>query len=471
MLNPFFLQGSQTEQSLIQDLINEQLRMYGVEVYYLPRKYITKNTIIQEVIESKFDSAYPIEAYVNNYEGYGDNTQLLSKFGIQATNEINLIISQERFENYITPLTKSLPNIELATRPKEGDLIYFPLGDRLFEIKFVEHEKPFYQLQKNYVYDLRCELFRYEDEVIDTEVDEIDDNTITEGNIQSLTFVSIGAAVTATASVVGICTVGGVMSVTMTSRGEKYRTPPAVAFSISPSGSSYTAAGIATLISNLTNCDGTQIGSKVQGVEITNPGCGYTVAPGIVLVGYSTDPGVGAAATTRIGNGVLGIVSITNGGGGYVNPPLVTFSSPGIGTTATGVAIVSAAGTITAIRYTNAGAGYTVAPTVTIAPPTGIGATIGIGTFIHNEIVTGTISGATARVKSWTRSTGVLTITNVTADFTPGETVHGAESGALYKLTSKEEYNTIGEFPDNDNIEVEADKILDFTETNPFGTP
>ena len=471
MLNPFFLQGSQTEQSLVQDLINEQLRMYGVEVYYLPRKYVTKNTIIQEVIESKFDSAYPIEAYVNNFEGYNDNTQLLSKFGIQATNEINLIISKERFESYITPLTKNLSDIELATRPKEGDLIYFPLGDRIFEIKFVEHEKPFYQLQKNYVYELRCELFRYEDEVIDTNVDEIDDNTISEGNIQSLTFVSVGAAVTATASVVGICTTGGVMSVTMTSRGEKYRIPPAVAFSISPSGSNYTAAGIATLISNLTNCDGTQIGSKVQGVQITNPGCGYTVAPGIALVGYSTDTGVGAAATTRIGNGVLGIVSITNGGGGYVEAPLVTFSSPGIGTTATGVAIVSAAGTISAIRYTDAGSGYTTPPTVTIAAPTGIGATIGIGTFIHNEVVTGTTSGATARVKSWTRSTGVMTITNVTADFTPGEIVHGAESGATYKLTSREEYNTVGEYPDNDNIEIEADRILDFTETNPFGTP
>ena len=96
MLNPFFLQGSQTEQGLVQDLINEQLRMYGVEVHYIPRKYATEKTIIQEVIQSKFDQAHPIEAYVNNYEGYGDNTTILSKFGIQATNEIELIISKER---------------------------------------------------------------------------------------------------------------------------------------------------------------------------------------------------------------------------------------------------------------------------------------------------------------------------------------------------------------------------------------
>ena len=98
MLNPFFQQGTQQEQSLIQDLINEQLRIYGVEIYYLPRKYVTEKTVIKEVIESKFDDAYPIEAYVENFDGYGDNTTILSKFGIQALNEITLIISKERFE-------------------------------------------------------------------------------------------------------------------------------------------------------------------------------------------------------------------------------------------------------------------------------------------------------------------------------------------------------------------------------------
>ena len=137
MLNPFFLQGSKTEQGLIQDLINEQLRMYGVEVYYLPRKYITEKTIIKEVIESAFDQAYPIEAYVENFDGYGDNTTILSKFGIQALNELTIVISKERFEEYISPLIKDQHNIKLSTRPKEGDIIYFPLGDRLFEIKFV----------------------------------------------------------------------------------------------------------------------------------------------------------------------------------------------------------------------------------------------------------------------------------------------------------------------------------------------
>ena len=131
-LNPYFIQGTSGEQSLVQDLINEQLRMYGVEVHYLPRKYITENTIIKEVIESKFDEALPIEAYIENNEGYGDQTTILSKFGIQALNEITLTISKERFETYISPLLEGDSNVKVSTRPSEGDLIYFPFGDRLF---------------------------------------------------------------------------------------------------------------------------------------------------------------------------------------------------------------------------------------------------------------------------------------------------------------------------------------------------
>ena len=142
--------------------------MYGIEVYYMPRKYLTKFTVIKEVIQSEFDNAYPIEAYVDSYDGYAGEGTILSKFGIQEKDDLTLIVSRERFEDYITPLIKNLPNIELATRPKEGDLIYFPLGERLFEIKYVEHEQPFYQLQKNYVYTLKCQHYRYEDEVLET---------------------------------------------------------------------------------------------------------------------------------------------------------------------------------------------------------------------------------------------------------------------------------------------------------------
>jgi hypothetical protein len=461
MLNPFFLQGSSSEQSLIQSLVNEQLRMYGVEVYYLPRKYVTERTIIKEVIESKFNDAYPIEAYVDTYDGYEGQGTILSKFGVQPLNDLNLIISKERFESYISPLIKNLPDIKLSTRPKEGDLIWFPLGDRLFEIKFVEHEKPFYQLQKTYVYELRCELFRYEDEIVDTGVDYIDDNVSKEGYIQTLTMVGLG--VTATAVVSGICTTGGVRFITISNRGNGYKSRPRVAISSSPSGG-VTAVGIATLIGDLVDCNGVTENYKVQGIELINPGCGYTVAPSVVVVGGG---GVGFAATTTIGDGVIGPVSIIDGGGGYSTPPTVTFSSPGTGVTAIGKAYISSAGIVTAIYITNAGLGYTSIPTVTISSPYSSGA----GSYEYNEIVTGSISGTTALVKKWDSVTNQLEVSNISGTFVNGDILVGSKSGASYGVRLINTDNLVDPFADNDNIELEADLILDFSETNPFGTP
>lgn len=460
MLNPFFQQGSKTEQGLIQDLINEQLRMYGVEVYYLPRQYVTEKTIIKEVIESKFDHAYPIAAYVDTYEGYNGLGTLMSKFGIQEMDDLILTISRERFENYITPLIQNIPNIKLSSRPKEGDLIYFPLGDRLFEIKYVEHEKPFYQLQKNYVYQLTCELFRYEDEIIDTNVDEIDDNIVDQGYIQTLTLV--GSASTATA-ITGIVN-GGVRRITLTNRGSGYTSIPRVAISSAPSGG-LTAIGIATMISGIIDCNGVA-SDKIQGVEIVNPGYGYTVAPGVSFIGGG---GVGAAATTEIADGVIGIITITNGGSGYTSLPIVTISSPGIGTTASAFAVVSAAGTITSIRVIDAGVGYTVAPTISIASPiVGSGNT---GSYIFNEIVTGSVSGTTARVKKWSAVSNILEVSVISGSFVSGETIVGTASSATRILRTVDVDDINDPYAQNDVIEEEADQIIDFSEINPFGMP
>jgi hypothetical protein len=470
MLNPFFLQGSKSEQGLIQDLINEQLRMYGVEVYYLPRKYITEKTIMREVIESSFDQSYPIEAYVENFDGYGDNTTILSKFGIQALNELTIIISKERFEEYITPLIKDQSNIKLSSRPKEGDIIYFPLGDRLFEIKFVEHEQPFYQLQKNYVYTLKCELFRYEDEVIDTGVDFIDDvlsgssgsgiSTISLGIVQKLNMIGAGVTATAITTMVN----GGIRFFTVTNRGGGYTYAPRVAISSAPSGG-VTGIGSATMIGGIVVCaeNINPVARSVQSVEVINPGVGYTIAPKVLFFG----DGVGAAATTTIGDGVVGIITITNGGGGYVDIPTITFT--GIATvSAAATAIVSAAGTITQIRITNAGLGYTTSPIITIANPPQI---VGVGTFVFNEIVTGSTSGTTARVRSWNVITNVLEVATVSGSFTPGESIVGTASSASRKLRSIDTFAVEDGYSDNEIIETEADSIIDFSNTNPFGMP
>jgi len=394
MLNPFFLQGSKGEQGLIQDLINEQLKMYGVEIYYLPRKYITEKTVIKEVIESLFNVAYPIEAYVNTYDGYGDNPTILSKFGIQALNEITLTISRERFKTYISPLIANQSNIKLSSRPKEGDLLYFPLGDRLFEIKYVEHEKPFYQLQGLYTYELRCELFRYEDEVIDTGVDEIDDNISGDeivgedqkpvGVVQKLTMVGVGVTATATASILN----GVVRFIAVTNRGGGYTSTPKVGISSAPVGGK-TATAVAKMIGGIVVCnDNTNPSAEsVQSVEIISPGYGYTTNPGVRFIGGG---GSGAQAIVGISTtGGVGIVTVTLGGSGYSTAPTVTFSRPkhvGAAATAvidspvvgTGVSVLRAVISIGASSFlfpggTTGGVFYKTAPTVTFSLPAGVG--------------------------------------------------------------------------------------------------
>ena len=482
MLNPFFTQGTVGEQNLVQDLINEQLKMYGVEIFYLPRKYMTENSVLREVVQSKFDLALPLEAYVDNYDQYSGAGNILSKFGIESKDEVRLIISRERFENYITPLIEDQANIKLSTRPKSGDLIWFPLDDRVYEIKDIEYAKPYYQLQNLYVYELYCELFRLEDEVIATGIEDIDNNLIGEesdgqtddgintiqGPTQTLTLV--GSAVQAAATVAIFD--GGVRQFTITNRGGGYSSVPTVVVSSAPAGGT-TASGIATMIGgiNVCNLNANPRDRSVQRVDIANSGAGYTVAPGVRFTGGGSG-GTGAAATATIGDGVVGIVTITSGGSGYTVPPTITFSSEvfktGVTTvSAAATAVVSAAGTISNIFLTNAGVGYSVAPTMSIAAS----GSSGSGTFQFNEIVTGSSSGTTARVRVWNSETNELEVGTVDGDFTRGETITGQTSGAAYKLRIADAQPADDGFADNINIETEADAIIDFSEQNPFGMP
>ena len=480
MLNPFFTQGTTGEQNLVQDLINEQLRMYGVDIFYLPRKYLTENTVIREVLQSKFDLALPLEAYVDNYDQYSGAGNILSKFGIESKDEVRLIISRERFENYITPLIEDQSNIKLSTRPKGGDLIWFPLDDRIYEIKDIEYAKPYYQLQNLYVYELYCELFRLEDEVIATGIDDIDNNLIGEnydgltddgintiqGPTQTLTLIGSGSTATATAAIFD----GGVRFFTITDRGGGYSSVPTVGVSSAPAGGT-TAIGIATMIGGINVCN-LNVNPKLQSVQridVANSGAGYTVAPTVKITGGG---GSGAASTATIGDGVVGIITVTSGGGGYTETPTITFTNEifetGVTTvSAAATAVVSAAGTISAVYLTNTGVGYSVAPTVVI----GNAESSGSGTFQFNEIVTGSESGTTARVRTWNSTTNVLEVGTVDGEFTVGENIVGSTSGASYALRTADSQPADDGFADNINIETEADAILDFSEQNPFGIP
>ena len=363
-------------------------------------------------------------------------------------------------------------NIKISNRPKEGDLIYFPLGDRLFEIKFVEHEKPFYQLQKGYVYTLKCELFRYENEVIDTDIAEIDDSIA--GTLGASDSELLGGdAMTTLLSVVGVGTTalattgyvsdGGIRMISVTNRGGGYTYNPDVKISIAPSGG-ITGVATAERISGIVACElnANPVAESIQKVFLTNPGAGYTEAPSVRFAG----DGVGASATSIIGDGVIGIVTITGGGSGYTTAtaPVVTFSGSAT-VSAVATVRVSSAGTISHIYITNAGLGYTEAPTITIAAPN----QTGVGTFQKNEVVTGSISGSTARVLNWVADGGKLEVYRPDGDFVVGEQIVGAASSASYKLSAAS-YPETG-FTANEEIEGEADNIIDFTETNPFGMP
>ena len=550
-LNPFFLQGSQSEQRLVQELINEQLQMYGVDVTYLPRKVVNRDSIFREIESSKFDDSYTLEAYVNTYEGYSGQGDVMSKFGLSIKDELTLTISRERYEDFITPFLESETDSEivLSNRPREGDLVYFPLGQRLFEVKFVEHEDPFYQLGKNYVYLLKCELFEYEDEVIDTGVDVIDTQVEEEGYITTLKLVGSGQ----TASASALINSKYVREIFLNNDGNGYTSPPIIKFDDSPaSGGTATAIGILTTRGGITS---------LKSIQMTNAGYGYTSVPqiyftsdvgtgaaatcsiessdtkGVVAItvtdggtGYTSAPDVtignptaGAAATATVSEtGTITAITLSTGGVNYIDFPSVTIANPpsvgvGVGTTAVGIASVTAGivttititnagfgytntavpsvtidnsagiktstnvltnatavATITtgnivnAIRVVNPGVGYTQVPSVTIADPPLI---TGIGTYQFNEEVVGSTSGARARVKNWNQDTGTLKIDILNGlDFSPGELVVGSASSATYATDTFDDTDIYDEYNQGDEIETEADLLLDFTQSNPFGT-
>ena len=534
-LNPFFLQGSQGEQRLVQDLINEQLKIYGVEVTYIPRKFVNKQSIIEEVQASKFDDNFLLEAYVNTYEGYSGAGDVMTKFGVSLRDEVTLTISRERFEDFISPFLND-DEFELATRPREGDLIFFPLGQRLFEVKFVEHEKPFYQLGKNYVYELQCELFEYEDEVIDTSIDEIDTQIEDQGFITTLNLVGTGRTATATATLGS----GFVNGITMLNDGSGYTSTPTVAISTNrvAGGVNASAVAITTSVSGV---------FSIKEIILTNAGSGYTFAPSIRILGGGGSGAIATCGITTIGEGVIDF-NITDEGTGYTTPPTVTIAGPGSGTTATANAVIDIGNTqLSSFRITNPGVGYTLSPAVAISDPNII---TGRGNFFLNDIITGQTSLTQARVKEWDADTKVLKISNVgigttISGFIPGEEIRGdrvvfiessTKSATIGVNTAVIGINTTGivvgaavsaidnvigagltvlsigsgtvtidraslntssttinvsfgttqfvsynirqydstdiydTYSDNDEFETEADEIIDFAETNPFGT-
>jgi hypothetical protein len=164
--------GRRSESLLHEDLIIECLKMYGHDVYYMPRAIVNRDFILGEDPTNNFKHAYPIEVYLENVTGYG-GTELLSRFGIELTDTATFLMARRRWDELIN---RSLTSI-LTSRPSEGDLLYVPLTKSFFEIKLVEATDPFFQVGKLYVYKLQCELYQFSHETISTGVQELDEIT------------------------------------------------------------------------------------------------------------------------------------------------------------------------------------------------------------------------------------------------------------------------------------------------------
>ena len=482
-LNPFFLKGSAGEQRLVQDLINEQLRMFGVEITYLPRKIVNRDNIFREVESSKFDDNFLLEAYVNTYEGYTGAGDIMTKFGMSVKDELVVTISKERWEDFIAPFLVSMSStsdeIVVEGRPREGDLIYFPLGKRIFEVKFVEHEKPFYQLGKGYVYELQCELYELSDDVggwnqISDSTQAIDETLVNYGYMTELQLISIGSTAT-----LNIGTSSGyIRNIFLNEDGYGYTTAPNVVIDgPGPVGGGITATAVAIT----TSVYGVH---SVKEILLTNAGAGYTTPPTVTIVstattatnGITTYNGVGAAATANLGPaGTAGIQVITTGvgqsGSGYADSATVFIDAPPVGvgnTIAVARAVVDkSANMVTQILISDAGVGYTSHTGIaSVSQPATI---TGIGTYQFNEAVQGSISGAIGRVKSWDRDEVVLKLGTTSGTFQAGEIAVGTTSGARYNVDYIAKAEFADQYDQSDDIEAEADAIIDFSEGNPFG--
>lgn len=170
MLNPYFSQSVRSEQKLYEDIIIESLKIYGQDVYYLPRDLVGEDRIFGDDVPSRFNSSYKIEMYIENTEGFDGEGDLFTRFGVEIRDEATFVVSRRRWSDAVGAYDNEIT----GDRPREGDLIYMPLSKSLFQINHVEHEQPFYQLSNLPTYKMRCQLFEYNDEDLDTGVKEID---------------------------------------------------------------------------------------------------------------------------------------------------------------------------------------------------------------------------------------------------------------------------------------------------------
>ena len=275
---PTYYSGHSGEQGLVQDLVDEQIKLFGSDVYYIPR-IVLQDSTLDEVRYSKYQEQFQIEMLLQNVMGFGDNAEFISKFGLRITDEIIFRVSTRRWDEEVADHN---PNLTVTSRPNEGDLLYFPLTQDIYEIKFVGKEEPFFQFGKIQFYAITAEIYEVGSDDFDTGVAEIDaveqlfDNAIKlvmdPGGTGDFTVGEEVAGDEFLAKATSAITGDAVSGITITDGGAHYKvaTPPSVTIS---GGGGTGATATATVSSS----------GIVNGITITSGGSGYTSAPDVVI--------------------------------------------------------------------------------------------------------------------------------------------------------------------------------------------
>ena len=274
---PTYYAGHSGEQGLIQDLVDEQIKLFGTDIYYIP-KIVLADSTLDEVRYTKYQEQFQVEMLLQNVMGFGDNAEFISKFGLRITDEIIFRVSTRRWDEEVADHN---PTLTVDSRPNEGDLLYFPLTQDIYEIKFVGKEEPFYQFGKIQFYAITAEIYEVGQDDFDTGIAEIDAVEQLFDNAIKLVMDPGGA---------GDFTVGEEVV------GDEF---------------------LAKATSAIT-------GDAVSGATISDGGAHYKVAtpPTVTITGGG---GAGATATATVSaSGIVNAITITAGGSGYTSAPTVT---------------------------------------------------------------------------------------------------------------------------------------------------
>ena len=452
--------GVATEQNLVQDLVDEQIKLFGSDVFYIPRVHL-KDKTLGEVIQSEFNQSYMIEMFLVNVEGFGAGAEFVSKFGLRITDEITFVVSRRRWEQSANPAL----NLAVDGRPNEGDLIYFPMTEDLYEVKYVERENPFFQLGKQYFYQLTAEIYEQGADKFDTGIDEIDDVERQFSNITTLNL-SLTTRQTATGTL-QVDSSGAISQATVTLAGTGYNTPPNVTIGNAGNGTGgiFTTSILDGGVVTLTIVNG---GSGYDSTNVIPPTITIDAPPEAiqflndehVVIGGFTAQGSGRAWTSS-----NKVITVTGTGG--FDPVFATttqkkyfywkFEDKRIcyvyqynGTTAT----------------TTPGYFYYDSANVRYIINAWEETTTSGGQAILYDLMSATI----AEVADWNGVTYTLEVMNRTGNFIDGDMIRGVESNAIYTLgTFSTIDNQSTEYDQNQAIEEGADDLIDWGETNPFG--